>query len=285
MSRQLFANGSAIEEHLRAAAGGAGALVDGDGRGDVLQRRAGAVEDRDLVRPYPPGRRPMTTSPSSAWICSRVTSPAASTCCTSPISAHCASTSTTTVALATSASSSSCFPGASAPTAAMKVPGATSEAATRGRRDGVQVTHTSLPPQGLAKVLGGLHVQAEAGPRPLGQLLGLGVVDIEDPGLLQRQDRGDRGELHLTLDAAAHDRGRPRLTARQELRRDSGRRGGAQGGHAARFDHREGLAAAGISEDHHALDGRQPEAPSGCRESWRSSWPRSSCARPAVPPP
>jgi len=51
-----------------------------------------------------------------------------------------------------------------------------------------------------------------------GEAFGASVIGVEHPGALQRQHRGDRSELDLALDAAAHDGGGPRLRAGQELR-------------------------------------------------------------------
>src|SRR5882672_11643869 len=58
ISLHVLANTSVIELHLRPAAGRPRFLIHGDGRGDVLQRRARAVEDRDLVRPRSPRPSP-----------------------------------------------------------------------------------------------------------------------------------------------------------------------------------------------------------------------------------
>ena len=76
----------------------------------------------------------------------------------------------------------------------------------------------------------------------------------------------NRDQVELALNAAAHDRGRPRVGPRETLRRDAGRRGGTQRGHAARFDHRERLPVLRVGEDDQPLDRGPPEAPGVARE-------------------
>src|SRR5262245_46853648 len=53
MSFHVFANDSAIEAYLRPAVERPRLLEHGNGRCDVLERRSGAIEDRDLIRPCP----------------------------------------------------------------------------------------------------------------------------------------------------------------------------------------------------------------------------------------
>ena len=176
-----------------AAPGGARLLVDGRWRPRRPAARSRAVEDRDLVGARAARPAPGTTSASSAWTCSRVISPAASACCSSPISAHCSRTSTTSVAEATSAGSSSCLPWLSAPTAAMKVPGARRRATTNARRDGVQVTQTSLSRSALAQILTASRETPRRG--------GRGSARPEPPG-----PRPARGRCRAPRRAAGEDR-------------------------------------------------------------------------------
>ena len=283
ISFQVLPERSAIEADLRAAPGRARLLVHGNGRRDVLQRRARAVEHRDLVRPVRPGRRPETTSPAR-----RGPAPASSDPRPGRAAAH--RSRRTARARRRPASSSPSGPARAPACRALRAhrgdegPRAHVSGLTNARRDGVQVTHTSLPPSACADPW----PPPRAGrgwPGPRRHALGPRVIDVEYPRAPQREDRGDRGQLHLALDAAAHDRGRPGVAAGEELRRDRGR--GRACAARSRCPNRSRPGARRCR--------RRPGPPSpgswaarsagDCRGSSRWSWRRSSFARPGTRPP
>src|SRR6267142_5719568 len=98
------------------------------------------------------------------------------------------------------------------------------ERATSRRTRHADVTVT----KGGTQVLCGLHVQSQTRGGARGHALRALVVRVEDPRALQGQDRGNRRELELALNAAANDRGRSRVASSQKLRRDGGGGPGAE---------------------------------------------------------
>src|SRR4051812_43002204 len=70
------------------------------GGGDILNARARAVENRDLIRPRPAAAAADDQIPEPAWTASGVIRPALMAWCKSPMVAHCARMSATTVACA-----------------------------------------------------------------------------------------------------------------------------------------------------------------------------------------
>ncbi len=136
------------------------------------------------------------------------------------------------------------------------------ERATSGRTRHAHVALTEGGPQVRRR----LHAQLEARRGAGGHAFRALGIGVEDPRALQGQDRGNRRELELSLDAAADDRGRSRVASGEE-RGGDGRGGcGPERGHAAGFDDGQGHARARIREYDRSLDGREPETSRIVRE-------------------
>ena len=136
----------------------------------------------------------------------------------------------------------------------MNMPGPTSalvKNARRARR--ARGAHVTLTKSG-AQVRHCLHAQVECRRGTRGHALRALLVAVEDPGALQRQDRGYRSKLELALDAAADNGGRSCVAPGQEFRGHRCGRPRAEGRHTAGFDDGERHAVIRIGEHNGPLD-------------------------------
>ena len=182
----------------------AGLAHDQLGGGEVLDREAERLEDGQLVRvACGPGCAPISTSPSSARMCSSP-SPASSR---SPDSFRVDSRrSTKRPAAAIVSVSSSRAVGRLAPTAFTWVPGASQSRCRIGSRALVQVQTTSAPRE-----------------RPSSAVAAVAAAPRADLGVAE--DGAHRLGVRARLDAGAEDRDDPRVWPRERTgrhRRDSG---------------------------------------------------------------
>src|SRR5919201_3109370 len=223
ISFHVLANDSVIECHLRAAPGRARLLVDRDRGRDVLQRRARAVEDGDLViaraaRP-PPGDHVAELRVDAL---ARDQARGEGVLELADLGALLEDVDheggrghqrrlQLLLAAIVGADGGDERPGP-------YVGNAQKRAARRRARDA-----DVAGADGFAQVLPRLHGHAEARGGTRCERLGAGVVAVEDPHAPQRQDGGEGRELSLGLRAAADDGGRSRVATREELR---GHRGG-----------------------------------------------------------
>src|SRR5258705_5179148 len=251
---------SAIELHLGAASSGASSLVDGDRRGDGLMRRGRAVESCDLVDVGAP------------WVA--VNNNIGELCLYSRACHQTSGEGMLQLANLGALIEDIDHKRRGCDEAGLELLFALAVRAHRGDEHAgddvgphhkgatgwcARDAHVAVTQRG-AQVLGRLYVQVETRGGTGGHALRALVVSVKDPGALQRQDCGNGGKLELTLDAAADDRRRPRVTPGEEFR-GHGRSGArAERRHAAGFDDGKRYTVACISKHDRPLDRRESKA-------------------------
>ena len=105
----------------------------------------------------------------------------------------------------------------------------------------------------------------QAQPRPAGevaqQLVGRGRIDIEDPDLVDAQQRVEGQRLEFALGAVADQRHAPRVGVRELARHQRGGRGGAQRGRQGQFRQQQRIAGVDLGE--HAEGHHREQAAAG----------------------
>src|SRR6185503_489339 len=212
----------AIELHLCAAPDRASVLVDDDCRRDIMQRRPRAVEDGDLVVAGTPGAAADDDIAELRMnLCSREQAGGQDMLQLADLGTLIEDIDDERrrggegrlellLPLAVRADGGNKHAGRDV--------GRHHERPTGGRTRHAHVTVT----KGATQVLCGLHLQSQTRGSARGHALRAVVVRVEKPRALQGQDRGNRRELELALNATANDSGRSCVASSEELRGDGG---------------------------------------------------------------